>query len=337
MSKEKKKTNKRTNKVFVSVLAGLLCVMIVCLAVNKVFDSISESVTDSGLVNAGQQNNAANGANNSAVPQQYNNAQNAGTDSNAVIDNNTQGTVQPNGNTVTPNGGNTVTPNNGTQGGSTGGNTTSTDPLKFNTAQIVDYYNKCLRNTYSQPKFNVTKTEVIDVQLGEMLLNGKPATGIQGMANKVVASNAAKGGTKKRSYTNSNVAVDARERFILPTNLTSAGVRSCNISKSGAGYVINFTLKEERCDFRTKPPYNSSCTFPLDFTEIDLGGIGQITSAQFYYPGTTLQAQIDGQGRVVKTYVVMPLTVDNASGTGMGQTLNVDISGKWLCTNVFSF
>ncbi len=338
MSKEKKpkeKTNKRTNKIFFTTLAGLLCFVIACSAANGIVDNAAGNAApaadnqQSAGINAGQQTyTPQSGGNVSGQQTDTPAADNTG----APVQSDSQQTAVPNNTPVS--GGNT---SGGTAGGNSGAAANSSDPLSFNTAQLINYYNTALRKTYSQPKFNVTKTEVIDVQLGEMLLNGKPATGIQGLANKVVASNAAKGGTKKKSYTSGNVVVDARERFILPTNLTSAGVRSGNIAKSGAGYVINFTLKEERCDFRTKPPYNASCTFPLDFTEIDLGGIGQITSAQFYYPGTTLQAQIDGQGRVVKTYVVMPLTVDNASGTGMGQTLNVDISGKWLCTNVFSF
>lgn len=331
MSKEKKpkeKANKRTNKIFFTTLAGLLSFVIVCSAANGIVDKAAGTAGPSAN---NQQSADVNGGQQSYVQQ---NGVDMGTQQSDIPAADNSGTVTPNSNTVTPQ------QNGNTSGGNTAGNSgtvSSSDPLSFNTAQIINYYNTALRKTYSQPKFNVTKTEVIDVQLGEMLLNGKPATGIQGLANDVVAKNAAKGGTKKRSYTSGNVVVDARERFILPTNLTSAGVRACSISKSGAGYVVNFTLKEERCDFRTKPPYNSSCTFPLDFTEIDLGSIGQITSAQFYYPGTTLQAQIDGQGRVVKTYVVMPLQVDNAEGKGLGQTLNMDISGRWLCTNVFSF
>lgn len=207
------------------------------------------------------------------------------------------------------------------------------NPLEFSKEEVVDYYNKCLNNTYSQPKFTVTKTEKIDVQLGELCLNGKPAKNLQSMANKVVASNAAKGGTKSKSFTSDTAVVNAQERFILPSNLNSDAVKSCLISKNGEGYAICFTLKEEKCDFKTKPPYNSSCTFPLDFSEIDLGGLGQITSAQFYYPGTTLTAEIDSQGRVVKTDVVMPLSVDNAKGEGMGQELTVSIEGTWYCTN----
>lgn len=337
MSNQKTKPNKRTNKIFIRVIAGMLCAVIVCLATNKVFDALSSSVTDTGA-----QNNNPSYSDNSGNNQYAPNG-NTG-DNGVIVDNGQQGqpsdisdgnqTAVPNsnGNTGNP----SVTPS-GNSSGTPSAGTNATDPTSFNKAQLVNYYNQCLRNTYSQPKFSVTKTERINVQLGEMLLNGKPATNLQGMANKVVASNAAKGGTKTANFTNKTAVVDAKERFILPTNLTSAGVKSCNVSKNGSGYIVNITLVAESCDFTTKPPYNKSCTFPLDFTEIDLGGIGQITSAQFYYPGTKLTATIDGNGRVVKTFVYMPLSVKDAKGKGMGQELQMDISGSWECTNVFTF
>lgn len=211
------------------------------------------------------------------------------------------------------------------------------DPTEYSKEQAVDYYNNCLKNAYSQPEFTVTKTEKIDVHLDEMLLNGKPASILEGMANKVIASNAAKGGTKSKRFTNTSAVVDAQERFILPSNLTANGVKSYSVTKKGAGYMVQFTLFEEKCDFTAMPPFNSSCTFPLDANEVDLGGIGEITSAEFVYPGTVLTAIIDDQGRVAQTDVVMPLSVDHATGKGMGQDLTISISGKWLCTNVNTF
>lgn len=324
-------------KFVIKIVAALLSVIIVCVTVNSVVDKFTATAGDtnvqagynqpidnSGMNNQGYIDNSQNSA---AVPSDP-----TGGNVSDVNNNSSASVVTPSGNTGTQQ---QAPVNNNTSGGAN--TAASGDPTTYNKQQIVAYYNQCLRKAYSQPKFTVTKTEKIDVQLGEMLLNGKPATGIQGMANKVVASNAAKGGTKTKNFTNSTAVVNAQERFILPANLNALGVKSYTVNKSGTGYTIKFTLQEERCDFRTKPPYNSSCTFPLDFNEIDLGGIGEITSAQFYYSGTTLTATIDGQGRVVQTDVVMPLSVDNAAGQGMGQTLSVDIAGKWLCTNVNKF
>ena len=324
VKKEKVKTNQRTKNLFIKIIAGMLIVVIACTGVNLIINKEIDKAT--ALSQQGGNITDIGGADDSGVDVDVNGTS---VDDNGVTaapsDKGTQQSVQQNG-------GQSQTPvQQQTQ------QQAADNPLSYNKSQIVNYYNQCLRKAYSQPKFTVQKTEVIDVQLGKMLLNGKPATGIQNLANKVVESNKAKGGTDTQSFTSGNAKVDAQKRFILPANLNTAAVRSYNVSKNGAGYIINFTLNEERCNFTTKPPYNSCCTFPLDFTEIDLGGIGQITQAEFYYPGTTLQATIDGNGRVCKTYVVMPLTVKDAKGQGMGQELQMDISGKWLCTNINQF
>ena len=320
----------RSWKAFTIIVSSLLATIIVCVTINVSINKITSNVLSTPTDNNQQGSNVQVDPNNYVDPNQQG-APNG--DVNVDVNNDptnadSNPVTQPN----VPQGNGNQQQNNNQPTQASGDN-----PMNYDKAQIVSYYNNCLRKTYSQPKFTVTKTEVIDVQLGEMKLNGKPATNLQGMANKVVASNAAKGGTKTQSFTNKNAVVDAKARFILPSNLYPAAVKSYNVSRNGAGYVINFTLNAESCDFTKKPPYNYSCTFPLDFTEIDLGGLGSITSAQFNYPGTTLTATIDGQGRVVKTYVVMPLYVNNAAGQGMGQTLTMDISGKWLCTNVNTF
>ena len=321
-------------KFVIKIVAALMSLVIVCVTINSVVNKLTATVGAVG--NQQGYNQQGTDINNPGF------VDNGQANDSGFVSDPAGGNVTDSGNPAAP-----VTPSGNTSGNvrqpqaqnnsASNSNTAAGDPTTFNKNQIVDYYNQCLRKAYSQPKFTVTKTEKIDVQLGEMNLNGKPATNLQGMANKVVASNAAKGGTKTKNFTNSTAVVNAQERFILPSNLNPIAVKSYNVSKSGAGYVIHFTLNEEKCDFKSKPPYNSSCTFPLDFNEIDLGGFGQITSAQFYYSGTTLTATIDGQGRVVKTDVVMPLSVDNASGQGMGQTLTMDISGKWLCTNINQF
>lgn len=328
-AKVKTPTNKRTKAMFIKILAGLVCVVIVCTTVNVAIDKVTKKISDSPAQPTGgnQQVNVdpnngyinSNPSVNPGVP--------SGTDTPNVQNPANPQTPTPN---VTPN----VTPNG--NGNAVQPPVNNSDPLKFNKAQIIDYYNKCLTNAYSQPRFNVTKTEKVDVKLGEMRLNGKPTDKLQSMANGVVAKNA-KDKKDSQSFTNKTAVVDAQKRFILPARLSSAGAKSATIAKNGAGYVITITLVPESCDFRTKPPYNSACTFPLDFTEIDLGSLGQITSAQFYYPGTTLTATIDGSGRVVQTKVVMPLTVDDASGVGMGQQLNMDISGYWYCTTINQF
>lgn len=304
--------------ISVSCMAG---VIIACLTLNITLNNLTKAPSD--IADISQPDN------NIVIDDQMSNTTPNGSDTTDVSAVNSNRTNKSNSNSSNSN---TQKQNNSNSNASNGAN-----PLTYSKEQIVSYYNNALKLTYSQPKFTVQKKEVVDVQLGQMLLNGKPAEGVQSLANKVIESNKKNAGTKTESFTKNNVRVDAQARFILPANLYSGAVKSYNVAKSGSGYVVKFTLNSENCDYTQKPPYNSSCTFPLDFNEVDLGGIGKITSATFNYPGTTLEATIDGSGRVVKTYVVMPLTVKGAQGEGMGQKLTVDISGQWLCTNNFSF
>ena len=318
------KSMNRSWKSFIVIVSVMLCVAIGCTAWNVALDKITGNIEP----DVGQSNDINNSAN-------------------GVINNGSTGTIQNGTGTVTNANGQTVTTANGTgtainngSGTNTGGsnsggsNQSTLNVLSFSKNQLVSYYNSCLKKTYSQPSFTVTKTEVVDVKVGRLLLNGKSSDKIQSLANTIVEKNK-KNKTDKKSFTNSNLSDN--ERFLLPTGLTPAALESSSVQRSGTGYIVKFILKAEKCDFTKKPPYNSSCTYPLDFTEIDLGGLGKITSAEFYYPGTTLTATIDNKDRVVKTYVVMPLSVTNATGSGMGQTITADISGQWLCTNIFSF
>lgn len=318
-------------KKFTIIISSVLALMIVCTAVNITFDSLTKKVSS-------QNNNPDNFV---AVDP---NGQ-------TPTDNNTQGTVIADNGTTNPN--NQQNPTNSTANNGNKGNNgnqgvqqqqpqqqqqqAAKNPASYSKSELINYYNNCLKTTYSQRSFTVAKTEVVDVQIKSLLLNGKQSDFLQNAANSILESNKKKSANNSgtKSFSGGNISDD--KRYILPTSLYSNAVRSYNVQKNGSGYVITFTLNAEKCNFNTKPPYNSSCTFPLDINEVDLGNLGQINSADFYYPGTTLQATIDGNGRVVKTYVVMPLSVTNAVGEGVGQTVTAEISGQWLCTNIFSF
>ncbi len=332
-------------KKFTITISVLLIVIIACTTVNVTLNKLTEKVfvsndgyNNNNYVSYDQNGNvvADNGQDGGSVV-------NGGTNVNGqqnTATNNASGTnVNSNTNTNTNSGSkvNANTNANTNNGGQVTQQQSSANPTSYSKAELVNYYNNCLKKTYSQRAFTVTKTEVVDVQIKSLLLNGSQSNFLQNAANSILESNKKKAANNSgtKSFSGGNVADN--ERYILPTNLYANAVRSASASKSGSGYVVNFTLNAESCNFTTKPPYNSSCTFPLDINEVDLGNLGQITSANFYYPGTTLQATIDGNGRVVKTYVVMPLNVTNAEGTGAGQTVTAEISGQWLCTNIFSF
>lgn len=320
-------------KAFIITISCLVAVSVACVSTNVVVDKLTKSPVIGSSQNDSDENGVYDDSGNAVADNGSGNANGVNTNGGEVVTDANGNKVVNKNNVNKPGASNNSNQNQGSQNNNQG---SAENPLGYSAAQLVNYYNTCLRKTYSQPKITVSKSESIDLQLGEILLNGKPASGIQNIVDSVVSKNSKpKSGTKTFS---SNPTVDPKERYILPAGMSAAGVRNASASKSGSGYVVNFLLQAENCNFDQRPPYNNSCTFPLDFTEIDFGALGQITSAKFYYSGTTLRATIDGNGRVVQTHVVMPLEVSNAQGKGMGQEVTINsIKGTWTATNSMSF
>lgn len=321
-------------KAFIITISCLAAISIACVSTNLVVNHEVNKISGSSSVGAGEVVYDDEG--NTVVVDENGNTVPA-TDANG----NTVAATDANGNKVTTKAGdknnntNNKNQNNQNNQGGQKNQGSSVTPPGNSTAEIVNFYNNALAKTYAQSSFSVEKSESINLQHFDIILNGKPATGIQSTVDKVVNANAKpKHDTKTFS---SNPAVDDKDRYILPIGLTAGDVASASSSRNGSGYVVTFKLAAENCDYTQRPPHNSSCTFPLDFSEIDFGAFGKITSADFYYPGTTLQATIDGSGMVKQVYVSMPLEVTNAHGTGLGQDISIDkISGTWTCTNTMS-
>ncbi len=224
--------------------------------------------------------------------------------------------------------------------------TTAPDILAYNKNQIVAYYNTCLQSSYAQTKMTDVKTEKVTIDVDSVTINGRENGTVTNMAN-LIANNNQKQIEDSKSFS-IGISSDgtAASTFVLPANLSSAGVKSASISKSGRGYKVVITLISESCEHNTKPPYNASCAWPLDINEVDgaLNGFAKITNAQFDYPGTMLTANIDAAGRVSYVRVDMPLTVKDGTGVvtknipGVkGMVIAASVHGQWTCTHTMSF
>ena len=313
-------------KKVVTVIASLLCVMIVCLAINVSVDKITGNILplDRNETQQGsniQQNNPVGNPNVNVPQQGGNDVQQTPSD---VVDTNQ--------------------PTQGQQGGAQQQTPVqnSENPLNYSKSQLIAYYNKCLNKSYSQPKINATKTEHVDVSvsgidIGDLDLN------VDKFAQNIISSNTKNNDKLQTKTFTSPTASDGTHitQFVLPANLYDAAVKTISVSKSGSGYKIVYTLNPESCAHNGTAKYNASCAWPLDINVIDFGAAVKINSCTFNYPGTTITATIDSQGRVTNTLVEMPLTVSNAQAVinifgGVNITVG-SISGKWTCKNTMSF
>lgn len=326
----------RSWKSFIVIVSVMLCVAIGCTAWNVALDKITGNIEP----DASQSDNANNSAN-------------------GVINNGSTGTIQNGTGTVTNANGQAVTTANGTgtvinngSGTSTGGSNTggsnqsAANVLAYNKNQIVAYYNTCLQSSYAQAKMTDVKTEKVTIGVDSVTINGKENGTVTSIANSIASGNQ-KQTEDSKSFSRGRASDGtAASTFVLPTNLSSAGVKNASISRNGSGYKVVITLVSESCGHNTKPPYNASCAWPLDINEVAgaLNGFAEITKAQFDYPGTMLTANIDAAGRVSYVRVDMPLTVKDGTGVvtknipGVkGMVITASAHGKWVCTHTMSF
>lgn len=311
--------NKNPWKRFIVIVTSLVIVIMVCVTTNMVINSIVGSIVPQG--NSGLQVNVnTNGAGG-------NNMMQGGVNNGA--------TYVPNdgsGSAVTdPQGGVVADP----QGGAV------TDPQSYNKAQLVDYYNAALKKSYTY-KMNVSKTEQVDVKVGDVTVGGGGLINISNMTNNIIASNTKNNGVvQTKSFVNGKATDDGTsvQQFVLPTNLYADAVQDIKITQNGQGYKMEIKLKPETCSHDGVAKYNASCTWPLDVGVIDFGEAVVIHNCTFYYPGTELTAMIDAQGRVYAVKTEMPLEVSGADATAAKVVkVHVDsINGKWVCENQLKF
>lgn len=327
----------RSWKSFIIIVSVMLCVIIGCTAWNVALDKITGSIEPDSS-QSGNSDNTGDATGNS--------------DSTGTVTNANGTVTNANGQTVTKvNGNGSAVSANGSGTNGSGANTVAQPQasavLGYNKNQIVAYYNTCLQTSYAQSKMTDRKTEQVTIGVDSVTINGgENNSTITKVANSIASKNQ-KQVDETKSFTNGRSSDGtAASTYVLPANLTSSGVKSASISKSGSGYKVVITLVSETCGHTSKPPYNASCAWPLDINEVvgALDGFAKITQAQFAYPGTMLTATIDANGRVSYVRVDMPLTVTNGTGEvtynfpGLkGMIVTASAHGKWVCTHTMSF
>lgn len=204
-----------------------------------------------------------------------------------------------------------------TSTGGTGSSTATKDPTKYSKAEIVNYYNTSLKNSYKQ-KVSVTRSEKIDIVVDSTKPN---SSAIVSLANKIVQSYAKENVETKAFTSGKSSDGTLAANFCPKTGLTADGAKSATVKKSGSNYVITINVVSEKATLNSAPKYNKLCAAPLDLNTVDLFGL-TITKADFSYPATVLTATVDASGKVLSTNVYQPL-----SGTGGGKFIAISLEG----------
>ena len=302
-----------TKRTVIKSVTAIACTLSLCLSANSAIGKYSDSIikiseaqkgthisasTDNFSSDNIASNNPTDISSDDSISPSDNSAQSdtSNSDSSTLADNNVS--------------------NNSTSNDSAAPNTN--DPTKYSVAQVVNYYNTSLKNTYNLPKLTIDKVEDIKIVIDNVTPGGNLVTKV---CNKII-ENYAKATPSSASFEKSkNVSGgDDAQEFSMHANLDPAGVKSATVKKIGNGYEINIALKPEQATLQNRPTFNSQCANPLDLYSVDLFGV-EITQADFNYPGTTLKATVDANGRVKNAVSYMPM-----NGTGAGKF--VGISGS---------
>lgn len=172
----------------------------------------------------------------------------------------------------------------------------------------------------------VKKTQVIDLTLTECSL---PA--FVGIVNKVLDFFA---GETVTEYTfTDGKAVDDKGNEVTfygalpPANryfeLTEEGMADARITKDGENTVYTVVVVHETSTMADpRPPYHSSAGDTFDCTKVELP-IGEITKADFDYPGSEISITVTPDGKVIKYHQILKI-----NGVGGGAALGMSADGR---------
>lgn len=194
-------------------------------------------------------------------------------------------------------------------------------------AEIVAAYNKAVNDAkHYTGKVTLKKHDIINVGLAD----NAAASIINPVIEKLTKTE-----PKEATFENA-VGVDDSTReltkWIIPGGGRDAALQEAGIVSASAtanadgGYTMTLTLVAEDSNFdgtknTSEPVHHMSVMDPLNLASLDLGDAIKITEAALHYPGATLTATVDGQGRLVKLEQKLPL-----EGTGKGKAAVIPVT-----------
>ena len=193
--------------------------------------------------------------------------------------------------------------------------------------EIAAAYNKAV-NDFKAYTGNATekKTETIAIQVKD--LPGPVAAIVNPIVEKFT-------GTTESTYTFTNgVDADGNKTAdrIIPggrdANVQAAGLAEATATPNAdGGYTMKIKFVAESSNFdgttnTSEPEYHKGAMDPLNLGTLDINPI-KISEAGLDYPGATVEATVDGQGRLVKLVQLLPL---GGFGTGKAGPIKATIN-----------
>ena len=207
-------------------------------------------------------------------------------------------------------------------------------------AEIVAAYNKVVNEAkHYEGKVTLKKHDIINVALPDgaaaKILNPVIANLTKTSPEEYVFDGG-KDVNDPNRYVSHKIVPNGRDVAVEEAGIANATATA----NADGGYTMSITFIAETSTFdgtknTSEPTHHKSAMDPLDLGSLDLGGVVTITSADMKYPGATMTATVDSQGRLVKLEQKLPM---EGSGTGKaGLSLTLEITGSMDGTYEFIY
>ena len=203
----------------------------------------------------------------------------------------------------------------------------STSAVPSTKEEIAAAYNKAI-NGFKAYTGNATEKKVETIAIEVKDLPGPVAAIVNPVVEKFT-------GTTEKEYVFTNgVDADGNKTAdrIIPggrdANVQAAGIAEASATANAdGGYTMKIKFVAESSNFdgtqnTSEPEFHKGAMDPLNLGGLDLGPI-KIAEAGLDYPGATVEATVDGQGRLIKLVQVLPL---GGFGTGKAGPIKATIN-----------
>lgn len=223
------------------------------------------------------------------------------------------------------------------------------DPSAMSKAEVIAAAKKAIDAVKTQQ--NMTAVQAENVQI---TVNDCSVSSLTSLVNSIVQRFT---GEKSATYKFVNgqatgVRPDGKEvedegvvsptQVIPPKNrtfdITEAGVTEATAKKNGSDTVYTIKIKEESTTLQNPvPQFNAAAIGYLDLTKIsDKINGAEITEANMHYPGSSVTATVNGDGKLVKLELYLPMDGYGAASLKVVKG-NASFSGSQTETWTFTY
>ena len=195
--------------------------------------------------------------------------------------------------------------------------------------EIVAAYNKVVNEAKAYTgKVTLKKHDIINVQLKDLPSIAEKI--ITPVITKLTTTNpeeyvfdGGKDVNDPARFVSHKIVPNGRDVDVKPEGIANA---TANANADG-GYTMSITFIAETSTFdgtntTSEPTHHKTAMDPLELGSLDLGPI-TISNADMKYPGATMTATVDAQGRLVKLEQKLPLEGTGTGKAGISITLNI--------------